>query len=214
MENVLNTVKNKVKTTKVLAILGVVLILLGLFFNVGKIGYKVKNREKYKASITMYYEPSDEQLRESIKQVEKTEFTNTSMKYWGGPVMLILSAVALALVYINFIESKIPEETRKKIAFWDKLKNKKMVLVIAAIIMVILISTWQIPVNKDIYEDIESSEIKEMKEESNADGVKMSHSIGAGFILIFLGAASLGAYPFLYKPEESDVVAEPVANNE
>ena len=31
MENVLNTVKTKVKTTKVLAVLGVALIIFGLF---------------------------------------------------------------------------------------------------------------------------------------------------------------------------------------
>ena len=73
MENVLNTVKSKVKTTKVLAILGVVLILLGLFFNVGSLKFDLgKDGAEGMAMLSMF----------GINLTEKVEAT--PMNCWGG----------------------------------------------------------------------------------------------------------------------------------
>lgn len=237
MENVLNTVKSKVKTTKVLAILGVVLVLLGLFFNVGKLHFKVQKdkvkeevktqAEQYGVSFGSEQEKAVEEEIESLeKMVDSYAIEETSMNYWGGYVMLILGVLALALAYINFIESKIPEEARAKIKFWEKLKNIKLILVIGVIILVLLVCTWKMAINTSIAKDadVKMSEVDdqiEALEKLTGDLVKGKYSIGSGFVLIFLGAAALIAYPIFYKPEETVAEAQPaegnvdpVANNE
>ncbi len=211
MENVLSTIKDKVATTKVLAIIGVVLIIAGLFFNVGTLKFKVDKKAMkkeleaemgdYKSVLGDDY--VDKQLDELSKMAKRYDSKGTAMKCWGGFVMLIGGVAALALVYIDFVKAKLPEETVKKITFWDKLENRKAVWVPAILILVVLILTWQIPLKKD-YADIRNIEYKEVKDslkEAKDAHVKVNYMIGAGFVFIFLGAASLIAYPILYKPE-------------
>lgn len=215
MENVLNTIKSKVKTTKILAILGVVLIILGLFFNVGKLKPKVTDKEKFKSTnpYAAYYTLTDDQVKEAIKESEKEVWETTGIEYWGGYVMLILGVVGIALAYIDFIESKVPAETREKIKFWDKLKNIKLISVVAAVVLILLILTWKMPINK-YYCEKEKVEMEDLSEEFDdleKIGIKMKYSIESGFILIFIGSVALGAYPFFYKPEEKVQEATPVS---
>ena len=114
MDNVLNTVKTKATTTKVLAILGIVLIILGLFCNVGTLKFKVHKKEAkskieeqmgdYKSLMGDDY--VDKMLDELDKEAKKHEYSGTEMKTWGGPVILILGVAALAMVFIDFVKAK------------------------------------------------------------------------------------------------------------
>ena len=214
MENVLNTVKNKVKTTKVLAILGVVLILLGVFFNVGSLKFKEAESEGF-------------DLNSMFGMLNiKSEAMLTD--YWGGIVIIILAVLALALAYVGFVKAKLPETAVNKITFWDKLENIKAIWVPAIIILVIVIATWKTPIQNKFLDSMNATlggvssmfgggeEAKLTREDLEDDSFKEDarYKIGTGFVLVVLGAAALIAYPIFYKPEEKEVVAEPVANNE
>lgn len=223
MENVLNTVKEKVKTTKVLAIVGVILIILGLFFNVGRMHFKLQKedaRKSIEAEVGDYasYFGDDyitSQLDSLEKMAEAMEFEETAMNYWGGYAMLILGVVALALVFIDFVKAKLPVATAEKIKFWDVLKNKKLITLVAAVILVLLVVTWTTPLKKEFADSvgIEMKEVNDELKEGEENFVKAKYSLGTGFIFIFLGAVSLGAYPFLYKPEETVAEAQPAEEN-
>lgn len=202
MENVLNTVKSKVKTTKILAILGVVLIILGVFFNVGELKFKEEKSGGFDIS--------------SIFGMLKVESEAMLTDYWGGIVIIILAVLALALAYIGFVKSKLPEATVSKITFWDKLENAKAIWVPAILILLILILTWKTPIQNKFINSWNSSiggmssmmgggdSMKltkdDMKDDKFSDSVK--YSIKPGFIIVLLGAAALIAYPIFYKPEE------------
>lgn len=219
MENVLNTIKSKVKTTKVLAILGVVLILLGLFFNVGSLKFDLgKDGAEGMAMLSMF----------GINLTEEVEAT--PMNCWGGYVMLILGILALAIVFIDFVKAKLPANAVEKFKYWNLLENKKAIWVVAAIIIVILVATWKRPMQAKFVDSMNesmsslssmasafggsSSEPEKMKIKDLKDAEGIEYSIGAGFVIILLGAAALIAYPIFYKPEEKEVVAEPISNNE
>lgn len=210
--NILGIVKEKTSTTKILAILGVVLILAGLFFNVGTLKFKVKSKEmKKELKDKMGSYVSDEDINKRIDELEKEtkrhSYKGTEMQSWGGIVILISGVAALALVYIDFVKAKLPEETVKKITIWDKLENRKMVWAPAVITLVVLILTWQIPLKKDFADDthVDYKEVKKELEEAEKEAyMKASFVIGSGFVFIFLGAAALVAYPILYKPEIAD----------
>ncbi len=223
MENVLNTVKSKVKTTKILAIIGIVLVILGLFFNVGKLSFKV-DKDKIKTSIKESAGSwlSDEEISkridseiDSVNSLAKSyTIEETSMNYWGGYVMLILAVIATCLVFIDFIEKKVPAEKIQKISFWSKLKNLKVVCLPAIIILVIMVATWKMPLKAGFADDadMEYKEVNERLDSMKGYYLEAKFSIGLGLVFVVLGSAALVAYPLLYKPEdkvEEAVKAEP-----
>ncbi len=217
MENVLNTVKSKVKTTKILAILGVVLIILGVFFNVGELKFKEQKSGGYDIGA----------MFGALKIESEAMLTN----YWGGIVIILLAVVALALAYIGFVKSKLPETTASKITFWDKLENAKAIWVPAIIILVILIGTWKTPIQNKFVDSMNETmgsfssmlgegNLKITKDDLKEDSFKdaTSYSIGLGFVLVLLGSIALIAYPIFYKPEENvqeaTSVSQETASNE
>lgn len=144
----MDKVLSVLKNTKILGIVGCALLILGNFFSF--------------ASISIWG------FSESVSLVSD-EMDNF---FW----ILVLGVLALALVYIDFIISKIPEG---KVEFLKKLRNPKLVL-IPAIISVIMIFV----------------------KASNVDIFKYSYiKAGFGFYLLLIGAIALAAYPFLHKSE-------------
>ncbi len=213
MENVLKTVKSKVKTTKVLAIIGAVLIILGLFFNVGKLTFKV-DKDAVKAEIKEqsgnYVSDSEiskmiDSRIDSLNSMAKSQAVEeTSMNYWGGYVMLILAILAVGLVFIDFIEKKVPADKIAKISFWSKLKNTKLICLLAVVILVIMVATWKMPLKKGFADEtgLEYKEVSERLDSIKEYFLQAKYKIGTGLIFVVLGSVSLAAYPLLYKPED------------
>lgn len=228
MENVLNTVKSKVKTTKILAIIGIVLVILGLFFNVGKLSFKV-DKDKIKSSIKESVGSwlSDDEVSkridseiDSVNSLAKAHtIEETSMKYWGGYVMLILAVIVTCLVFIDFIEKKVPADKIAKISFWNTLKNTKLICLLAAVILVIMVATWKMPLKAGFADDanLEYKEVNERLDSMEDYYLQAKFSIGLGLVFVVLGSVSLVAYPLLYKPENKveeavKAEAEPTSN--
>lgn len=213
MENVLNTVKSKVKTTKVLAIIGAVLIILGLFFNVGKLTFKVdkdavkaevKEQSGGYASDSEISKMIDSQI-DSLNSMAKSQAVEeTSMNYWGGYIMLILAILAVGLVFIDFIEKKVPADKIAKISFWSKLKNAKLICLLAVVILVIMVATWKVPLKKGFADEtgLEYKEVSERLDSIKEYFLQAKYKIGTGLVFVVLGSVSLVAYPLLYKPED------------
>ena len=90
-----------------------------------------------------------------------------------GVFVLILGILALLIIFIDFILSKIPEG---KLKFLFKLRNQKIVLIPAIISAIILF--------------VDGSEAFEYG------------SAGLGFYLLLIGVIALVVYPFLYKGDK------------
>ena len=137
MDKVLSFLKN----TKILGIVGSILLIIGTLFP--------------------FYTVSFLGIKASVKLIENT----------AGKIMLIVGIISLAMVFIDFIISKIPEG---KATFLLKLKNQKLVLIPAGIALILLI----VSANQDTY------------------GLG---KLAFGFYLLLIGIISLVAYPFMYK---------------
>lgn len=138
MDKVLSVLKN----TKILGIIGAILLIIGNFFTF--------------ASVKVLW------VEQSVSFIEG-----------DGVFVLILGILALLIVFIDFILSKIPEG---KLKFLFKLRNQKIVLIPAIISAIILF--------------IDGSESFELG------------SAGLGFYLLLIGVIALAIYPFLYKGDK------------
>ena len=138
MDKVLSVLKN----TKILGIIGAILLIIGNFFTF--------------ASVKVLW------VEQSVSFIEG-----------NGVFVLILGILALLIVFIDFILSKIPEG---KLKFLFKLRNQKIVLIPAIISAIILF--------------IDGSESFELG------------SAGLGFYLLLIGVIALAIYPFLYKGDK------------
>ena len=138
MDKVLSILKN----TKILGIIGAILLIIGNFFTF--------------ASVKVLW------VEQSVSFIEG-----------NGVFVLILGILALLIVFIDFILSKIPEG---KLKFLFKLRNQKIVLIPAIISAIILF--------------IDGSESFELG------------SAGLGFYLLLIGVIALAIYPFLYKGDK------------
>ena len=105
----------------------------------------------------------------------KILWIETSVKFieGDGVFVLILGILALLIVFVDFILSKIPEG---KLKFLFKLRNQKFVLVPAIISAIILFIDGR-----------------------NAFDVG---SAGLGFYLLLIGVITLIIYPFLFKEDK------------
>lgn len=139
MDKVLSVLKN----TKILGIIGAILLIIGNFFTF--------------ASVKVLW------VEQSVSFIESGD----------GVFVLILGILALLIVFIDFILSKIPEG---KLKFLFKLRNQKIVLIPAIISAIILF--------------IDGSDAFEMG------------SAGLGFYLLLIGVIALAIYPFLYKGDK------------
>ena len=90
-----------------------------------------------------------------------------------GVFVLILGILALLIIFIDFILSKIPEG---KLKFLFKLRNQKIVLIPAIISAIILFV--------------------------DGSGAFEYGSAGLGFYLLLIGVIALAVYPFLYKGDQ------------
>ena len=135
MEKVLQFLKN----TKILGIVGAILLIVGNFFTFA---------------------------------TTKVLWIETSVKFieGDGVFVLILGILALLIVFVDFILSKIPEG---KLKFLFKLRNQKFVLVPPIISPIILFIDG-----------------------TNAFDVG---STGLAFYLLLIGVFTLIIYPFLFK---------------
>ena len=138
MDKVLSVLKN----TKILGIIGAILLIIGNFFTF--------------ASVKVLW------VEQSVSFIEG-----------NGVFVLILGILALLIIFIDFILSKIPEG---KLKFLFKLRNQKIVLIPAIISAIILF--------------IDGSESFELG------------SAGLGFYLLLIGVIALVIYPFLYKGDK------------
>ena len=138
MDKVLSVLKN----TKILGIIGAILLIIGNFFTF--------------ASVKVLW------VEQSVSFIEG-----------NGVFVLILGILALLIIFIDFILSKIPEG---KLKFLFKLRNQKIVLIPAIISAIILF--------------IDGSESFELG------------SAGLGFYLLLIGVIALAIYPFLYKGDK------------
>lgn len=145
MEKVLSVLKN----TKILGIVGALLLIVGSFMN-----FATADFFGMKASISLIGDELE------------------------CPWVLILGIIALAIVFIDFIISKIPEG--KVVDYLKYLKNQKFAAVPAVISAIIVLV------------------------EANGDAAIFDSSYvnaGLGFYVLLIGAIALAAYPFLYKGE-------------
>ena len=138
MDKVLSVLKN----TKILGIIGAILLIIGNFFTF--------------ASVKVLW------VEQSVSFIEG-----------NGVFVLILGILALLIVFIDFILSKIPEG---KLKFLFKLRNQKIVLIPAIISAIILFIV-------------------------GSDAFEMG-SAGLGFYLLLIGVIALVIYPFLYKGDK------------
>lgn len=139
MDKVLSIIKN----TKILGIVGAVLLIIGTFFNF------------YTVSLFGY--------KSSMQLIEAGE----------GKVMIILGIAALAIIFIDFIISKIPEG---KADFLKKLRNQKFTLVPAVIAAIVLF----------------------MASSEETYGLA---KLAFGFYVLLIGIIALAAYGIFYKGE-------------
>lgn len=139
----MDKVLSVLKSTKILGIVGSILLIIGTLFP--------------------FYTVSFLGIKASVKLIENTT----------GKIMLIVGIISLAMIFIDFIISKIPEG---KATFLLNLRNQKLILIPAAIALILLI----ISANQDTY------------------GLG---KLAFGFYLLLIGIIALVAYPFMYKGE-------------
>lgn len=137
----MDKVLSVLKSTKILGIVGSILLIIGTLFP--------------------FYTVSFLGIKASVKLIENT----------AGKIMLIVGIISLAMIFIDFIISKIPEG---KATFLLNLRNQKLILIPAAIALILLI----VSANQDTY------------------GLG---KLAFGFYLLLIGIISLVAYPFMYK---------------
>ena len=139
----MDKVLSVLKSTKILGIVGSILLIIGTLFP--------------------FYTVSFLGIKASVKLIENT----------AGKIMLIVGIISLAMIFIDFIISKIPEG---KATFLLNLRNQKLILIPAAIALILLI----VSANQDTY------------------GLG---KLAFGFYLLLIGIIALAAYPFMYKGE-------------
>jgi len=139
----MDKVLSVLKSTKILGIVGSILLIIGTLFP--------------------FYTVSFLGIKASVKLIENTT----------GKIMLIVGIISLAMIFIDFIISKIPEG---KATFLLNLRNQKLILIPAAIVLILLI----VSANQDTY------------------GLG---KLAFGFYLLLIGIIALVAYPFMYKGE-------------
>lgn len=139
----MDKVLSVLKSTKILGIVGSILLIIGTLFP--------------------FYTVSFLGIKASVKLIENT----------AGKIMLIVGIISLAMIFIDFIISKIPEG---KATFLLNLRNQKLILIPAAIALILLI----VSANQDTY------------------GLG---KLAFGFYLLLIGIIALVAYPFMYKGE-------------
>jgi hypothetical protein len=139
----MDKVLSVLKSTKILGIVGSILLIIGTLFP--------------------FYTVSFLGIKASVKLIESTT----------GKIMLIVGIISLAMIFIDFIISKIPEG---KATFLLNLRNQKLILIPAAIALILLI----VSANQDTY------------------GLG---KLAFGFYLLLIGIIALVAYPFMYKGE-------------
>lgn len=139
----MDKVLSVLKSTKILGIVGSILLIIGTLFP--------------------FYTVSFLGIKASVKLIENTT----------GKIMLIVGIISLAMIFIDFIISKIPEG---KATFLLNLRNQKLILIPAAIALILLI----VSANQDTY------------------GLG---KLAFGFYLLLIGIITLVAYPFMYKGE-------------
>ena len=139
----MDKVLSVLKSTKILGIVGSILLIIGTLFP--------------------FYTVSFLGIQASVKLIENTT----------GKIMLIVGIISLAMIFIDFIISKIPEG---KATFLLNLRNQKLILIPAAIALILLI----VSANQDTY------------------GLG---KLAFGFYLLLIGIIALVAYPFMYKGE-------------
>ena len=139
----MDKVLSVLKSTKILGIVGSILLIIGTLFP--------------------FYTVSFLGIKASVKLIENTT----------GKIMLIVGIISLAMIFIDFIISKIPEG---KATFLLNLRNQKLILIPAAIALILLI----VSANQDTY------------------GLG---KLAFGFYLLLIGIIALVAYPFMYKEE-------------
>ena len=139
----MDKVLSVLKSTKILGIVGSILLIIGTLFP--------------------FYTVSFLGIKASVKLIENTT----------GKIMLIVGIISLAMIFIDFIISKIPEG---KASFLLNLRNQKLILIPAAIALILLI----VSANQDTY------------------GLG---KLAFGFYLLLIGIIALVAYPFMYKGE-------------
>lgn len=137
----MDKVLSVLKSTKILGIVGSILLIIGTLFP--------------------FYTVSFLGIKASVKLIESTT----------GKIMLIVGIISLAMIFIDFIISKIPEG---KATFLLNLRNQKLILIPAAIALILLI----VSANQDTY------------------GLG---KLAFGFYLLLIGIIALVAYPFMYK---------------
>lgn len=137
----MDKVLSVLKSTKILGIVGSILLIIGTLFP--------------------FYTVSFLGIKASVKLIENTT----------GKIMLIVGIISLAMIFIDFIISKIPEG---KATFLLNLRNQKLILIPAAIALILLI----VSANQDTY------------------GLG---KLAFGFYLLLIGIIALVAYPFMYK---------------
>lgn len=139
----MDKVLSVLKSTKILGIVGSILLIIGTLFP--------------------FYTVSFLGIKASVKLIENT----------AGKIMLIVGIISLAMIFIDFIISKISEG---KATFLLNLRNQKLILIPAAIALILLI----VSANQDTY------------------GLG---KLAFGFYLLLIGIIALVAYPFMYKGE-------------
>lgn len=139
----MDKVLSVLKSTKILGIVGSILLIIG--------------------TLLPFYTVSFLGIKASVKLIENTT----------GKIMLIVGIISLAMIFIDFIISKIPEG---KATFLLNLRNQKLILIPAAIALILLI----VSANQDTY------------------GLG---KLAFGFYLLLIGIIALVAYPFMYKGE-------------
>ena len=139
----MDKVLSVLKSTKILGIVGSILLIIGTLFP--------------------FYTVSFLGIKASVKLIENTT----------GKIMLIVGIISLAMIFIDFIISKIPEG---KATFLLNLRNQKLILIPAALALILLI----VSANQDTY------------------GLG---KLAFGFYLLLIGIIALVAYPFMYKGE-------------
>ena len=139
----MDKVLSVLKSTKILGKVGSILLIIGTLFP--------------------FYTVSFLGIKASVKLIENTT----------GKIMLIVGIISLAMIFIDFIISKIPEG---KATFLLNLRNQKLILIPAAIALILLI----VSANQDTY------------------GLG---KLAFGFYLLLIGIIALVAYPFMYKGE-------------
>lgn len=142
MQEFLNLAKEKCQNTKLLGGVGAILLILGNFFSYATVNFFG--------------------IKEGISFIEVT----------GGKILIVLGILNLALIFKEFIKSKLPTNILEKIKIIDNTKIILVPTIISAI--VILIS------NGDIFDY----------------GIAKA---SFGCYLLWIGIILSAVYPFIYK---------------